>query len=960
MADPRTTPKDLGSGTLLPALERIAPIPDLGALTAQVAARSKPGDVVLELHGRGGWVTRAAIDQLRRAFTIETTAITRLVADIVLRPPDLRHLDAAVSAIAVDSRGMEGGLRAAIEATYATRCPGCGGTVVVDEFIWDAEGSDPSRRTFRCPRCRDVRSDRPMAVDPDDVYRSRSIDAAGAREELLERFPAPSAGHPLPAQLVDLFPPRAQLAIAAILERIETEPRAPAVQSALRLALVHMLLPSSRLNGYPGRLAAVRISGGQVRGSSSRQWRERNAWTAFEDGTRAVRAFVQALDAGGQRTPARVGADLRALLDGSANVALRFGTPVGRETFGPPPRPGVQPGARPRVPPSISLVLSQPPIHWSPDNLAFAYLASALAIGPEAAATLPLAGIFGAPPRSEWGRDAATLQRALTAIRPVLLPDAQVVLLLTRADTEALVAAVIGAVGAGLRFDDAVLTMAESGLSGTVVFAPPRSSLPSGRDVAIRSASDQSGPFQISAVEAAIADIAVAVMQLRGEPTRFDRILGEVLLGLDHLGHLRRLVGTPSPALDDEEDGEAAARPPAFVGLVSDVPAGIRTPQVEAAVAGTVASTGTATPGEGTVAPGGPEQVPLFAAEEHVATSAAVVAAPAPAPGEASLGAEDGPPTRTPDAPGAETTAWRDDAPAADPVRLTLDLIRREMKRPDHPRLAEIEEALWWLRDPRDLAAAKAPLAERVEWGIFSLLTTSGGISQASFDERIGRLFRGPETADPEIVQACLASYRSAEPSPDGLIRTDESLPRRYAEHGEMVGMLSDFAHRLGMRVWITRREQRRTYQGQALAELLSDPERRVYLPLVAPGPQEVLEEVDCIWYVRGKGAFLFDVEWMAVFDEPVLRRGPHIETSDAIVRFLVLPDERVPLARLRLERSPVLRGRLEEDNWHILRWSSVRRLHAGRRASLASLAPLLGLDPQAGSSEDQMPLFGG
>ena len=85
--------------------------------------------MVLELHGRGGWVTRGAIDQLRRAFAIETTALTRLVAEVVLRPPDLRHLDAAVSAIAVDARGTEGGLRLAIEGSYASRCPTCGGTV---------------------------------------------------------------------------------------------------------------------------------------------------------------------------------------------------------------------------------------------------------------------------------------------------------------------------------------------------------------------------------------------------------------------------------------------------------------------------------------------------------------------------------------------------------------------------------------------------------------------------------------------------------------------------------------------------------------------------------------------------------------------------------------------------------------------------------------------------------------
>jgi hypothetical protein len=304
------------------------------------------------------------------------------------------------------------------------------------------------------------------------------------------------------------------------------------------------------------------------------------------------------------------------------------------------------------------------------------------------------------------------------------------------------------------------------------------------------------------------------------------------------------------------------------------------------------------------------------------------------------------------------TGAWRDDAPGSDPVRLAVDLIRRELRRADHPRLVEIEEELWWLRDGHDLAATKTPLSERLEWGIFSLLTTSGGISQTSFDERIGRLFRGPETADAELVAACLSSYRSGEPAEDGLIRTDESLPRRYAEHGEIVGLLTDVAHRLGMRAWIARREQRRVYQGKPLADLLGEPEQRVYLPLVAPGPQEVLEEVDCIWYVRGRGAFLFEVEWMAAFDEPVMRRGPRIETSDTLVRFLVVPDERVSLAKLRIERSPVLRRRLEEDNWHILRWSSVRRLHAAKRVSLASLGPLVGLDPEAEPGEDQMALF--
>ena len=899
MPDPQKPPRNPGVRPLLPALERLAPAPEMAALATQIATRTRPGDVVLELHGRGGWVTRGAIDQLRRAFAIETTALTRLVAEVVLRPPDLRHLDAAVSAIAVDTRGTEGGLRLAIEGSYASRCPTCGGAVTVDEYVWDADASDPARRSFRCPRCRDPRSDgRPIAVDPDDLYRSRAVDASEARAMLRDRFATPTPGHGLPEELVDLYPPRAQVALAALLERIEGELRAPAVQAALRLAIVHMVLQVSRLNGYPGRVASLRISGGQVRGSSSRQWRERNAWSVFEEGTRAVRAFVQALEAGGSRTPARVGPDLRALVDGSANVALRFGMPLGRETFGPPPRPGATPGPRPRVVPAVKLVLSQPPIHWSADNLAFAYLATSLAVGPEGAATLPLAGIFGPAPRSEWARDAATLQRALAAVQPVLLPDAQAVILLAGASPEALVAAVIGGVGAGMRLDDAALSETERGLDGSVVFVPPRAPATGAREVALTPTSDRPGPFQLSAVEAAIADVAVAVVQLRGEPTRFDRVLAEVLLGLDHLGHLRRLVGTPRPV--EDADGEpATSRQAGLFGVVSDLPG---------------------------VADGA-------VSDEAGAEASAGAASAGGAPRDEGI-------------------------PASDPVRLTLEIIRRELRRPDHPRLVELEEDLWWLRDPRDLAGTKAPLSERLEWGIFSLLSTSGGISQASFDERVARLFRGPETADPELVRACLESYRTPEPSADGLVRTAESLPRRYAEHGEVVGLLTEFAHRLGMRAWVTKREQRRTYQGGTLADLLSDPERRVYLPLVAPGPQEVLEEIDCIWYVRGRGAFLFDVEWMAALDDAVLRRGPRIETTDALVRFLVVADERVPLLRLRLARSPLLRARLAADNWHILRWSNVRRLHASKRASLAALGPLLGIDPEVERGDDQMAMF--
>src|SRR3712207_207502 len=84
----------------LPAFERIAPPPPPDLLRARLEQGSNPGDIVADLFGRGGWVARAAIDRRRRALSLESSPLTRLLAEVVLRPPDVRHLDAAFGALA--------------------------------------------------------------------------------------------------------------------------------------------------------------------------------------------------------------------------------------------------------------------------------------------------------------------------------------------------------------------------------------------------------------------------------------------------------------------------------------------------------------------------------------------------------------------------------------------------------------------------------------------------------------------------------------------------------------------------------------------------------------------------------------------------------------------------------------------------------------------------------------------
>jgi hypothetical protein len=78
-------------GGNLPVFERLAPAPPAVLLAARIEAHTGPGDVVADLAGRGGWVARAAVDRQRRAISIESSPLTRMLAEVVLRPPDVQR-----------------------------------------------------------------------------------------------------------------------------------------------------------------------------------------------------------------------------------------------------------------------------------------------------------------------------------------------------------------------------------------------------------------------------------------------------------------------------------------------------------------------------------------------------------------------------------------------------------------------------------------------------------------------------------------------------------------------------------------------------------------------------------------------------------------------------------------------------------------------------------------------------
>ncbi len=298
------------------------------------------------------------------------------------------------------------------------------------------------------------------------------------------------------------------------------------------------------------------------------------------------------------------------------------------------------------------------------------------------------------------------------------------------------------------------------------------------------------------------------------------------------------------------------------------------------------------------------------------------------------------------------------DGSTGDVVERLTSLIEEELRRPTQRRLVEVEPGRWWLGDRDERGGAAASLADRVEWAVYSLLSTAGPLPERAFGQRIGSLFGAHDQPDAELLRACLESYRSRTDGADGLT-TDEDLVARSHEHTELLAALAEGGHRLGLDVWLGAREQTRRVGDRRLWEWLTERERDLRLPLIARAPVDDIAAVDCIWYAGSRAAFLFEVEWTAMLGDVLLRRHARIPQDDRLVRFLAIPAERTELVRYKLARSPLLRAAVRDGNWHIVKWPHLRAFLAADPIDLNALEPLLGLDPEVERANQQLPLFG-
>jgi len=953
--------------TSLPIFDRLAPSAPSADIVAQIEAWTKAGEVVLDLNGRGGWVARAAIAGQRRAADLESLSLTRLLADIALRPPDVRHLDAA--ALAISIRPLSGAsVKTTIEKLFGGTCPVCGRPVVLDSMIWEpgdgrgkagakgraakpaaapatavtqkaggpaASGAvleRPTRREFRCVPCQqqlggpELRHAEPAPADltaaaftdlPEDV-----------RKNLLKRFPTSEPEDRLPGQLVDLHTARQLIGLNAILEGIELETRSAPMMAALRLAFLQAVGSASRLNSYRGRPTTLRISRGAVRFPSAHAWRERNPWLAFEEGMRTVRNFVGRLESDEKRSvAARLAFDLMELQDGTANVVLGEATPGALRRMGLAGERIAHSG----TPSRVRLMVGQAPLPLTPERLAEAYHATSWALGSGAASLLPFEELFRSHPRT--GRRSASddlarsVARSLAIATPTLAQNGRAVVLLDDAEPSTLVAAAIGGAAAGCRLVEARLRRGDDDSPAVAVFVPPtgviapgprtRANRPlppveggagdpgtiAGQGVFAGPEKLGEGPFRVPAATQAVNDTALELLKARGEPACFEHLLGDLLVGLDRSGQLARFARQFRPPRADQgwdawvdQDGDPTAAPEDGAG--------------DAAAAGPTAAT-------------------------------------APAHGR---------PGTSKGLPKDETVDEEEPREPTGRVEELLALIRGELDRGTNRRVRQIEPGQYWLGSEEDRTSAAQPLADRVEWAVFSLLSSSRQMSEAAVLERTMGLFQDRDAPDGELMRACIESYTATGSTPEAVVTSDQ-LERRSAEHDAVIAALADLGHRIGTRVWIGRRQQIRRVDGSRLADRLDLEERDITPTSIAWGPEAELERVDCAWYVRHKATFLFEVEWTAILGDPVLVRHSRFPSDDKVVRFLVIPPERAELVRYKLARSPLLRRAFAERNWHVLKWDQLAAFAAREEVSLADMEPYLGLDADAAVGE-QLPLF--
>ena len=267
------------------------------------------------------------------------------------------------------------------------------------------------------------------------------------------------------------------------------------------------------------------------------------------------------------------------------------------------------------------------------------------------------------------------------------------------------------------------------------------------------------------------------------------------------------------------------------------------------------------------------------------------------------------------------------------------------------------DTTLYTLTEPIDTT----PLDDRLEWGIWGLLSASRDVETRMLLRRAYGLFRDVETPDRELVERCIAAYGQQSEDGKWRLRDEDALVRRQADQTLLVAQLADTGHRLGFKVHVSRDLERRELpaqyrdRGTALADLMTDEERVSNISHVSRLHSDALEYIDCLWYDKGRMVFLWQLEWTARLHRSIVALGEAVPDEDRVFRFFAIADARRVLAEYKLRRAASTAEVVRRRGWRFVKWGPLRSWATRPDVALDLLEPVLGLSPEMEQTGQQL-----
>jgi hypothetical protein len=253
------------------------------------------------------------------------------------------------------------------------------------------------------------------------------------------------------------------------------------------------------------------------------------------------------------------------------------------------------------------------------------------------------------------------------------------------------------------------------------------------------------------------------------------------------------------------------------------------------------------------------------------------------------------------------------------------------------------------------------PLDDRLEWGVWGLLSASRDIETRTLLRRAYGLFRDVETPDRELVERCIAAYGHQSDDGRWRLRDDDALVRRQADQTLLAVQLIDAGRRLGFKVHVGKDLERRAlpeahlHRGPALGDLMTDAERGSDVARLSGIRSDALEYFDCVWYDKGKLVFLWQLEWTARLHRSVMALGEAVPDEDRVFRFFAIADERRALAEFKLRRAAATAEVVRRRGWRFVKWGPLRSWATQPDVALDLLEQVLGLSPAVEQTGQQL-----